>query len=145
MAMWLFASAILEDRPIKLFNHGNMRRDFTYVDDIVEAIVRLIDRPAAPDPSWSPDNPNPARSSAPWRIYNIGNHNPVEVTEVVRLLEKAIGKEAKREMLPMQPGDVPATFADIDDLMCDAGFSPNTPIEVGVERFIKWFRDYHRV
>jgi len=145
MAMWLFVSAILQGRPVKLFNHGQMRRDFTYVDDVVEAVVRLIDRPAAADPGWSAESPDPARSSAPWRVYNIGNNNPTEVTTVLRLLEEAIGKPALREMLPMQPGDVPATYADVDDLMRDVGFRPSTPIEEGIRRFVAWFRAYHAV
>ena len=143
MAMWIFASAIAEGRPIKLFNHGNMSRDFTYVDDVVESIVRLVDRPVAADPNWSPLNPDPGRSSAPWRIYNIGNNSPVELLRVVELIEHAIGKKALRELLPMQPGDVPATYADVDDLMADVGFRPRTTIEDGVARFIAWFRAYH--
>ncbi len=145
MAMWIFASAILEGRPIKLFNHGDMRRDFTYIDDVVESVVRLVDRPATPDPNFSMDQPDPARSAAPWRVYNIGNNSPAELMEVVRLLEQAIGKPAVREMLPMQPGDVPATYADVDDLMRDVGFRPSTPIGEGIRRFIAWFRDYHRL
>ena len=143
MAIWLFASAIMEGRPIKLFNHGKMRRDFTYVDDVVESIVRLVDKPATGDPKWSGEKPNPANSAAPWRIYNIGNNNPVEVPEVVRLLEKFIGKKANYEMLPMQPGDVPETFADIDDLMREVGFRPNTSIKDGIERFVDWYCQYH--
>jgi UDP-glucuronate 4-epimerase len=145
MAMWLFAKAILAGEPIKLFNSGNMRRDFTYIDDVTEAVVRLIDRPAAPDPDWSATAPNPARSSAPWRIYNIGNNSPVELTEVVALIERALGKTAKRELLPMQPGDVPATYADVDDLMREVGFKPATPIKDGIENFIAWYRAYHRL
>lgn len=145
MAMWLFASAIMEGRPIKLFNHGKMRRDFTYVDDVAESIVRLVDKPAAADPKWSGEKPNPATSAAPWRVYNIGNNNPVDVPEVVRLLEKSIGKKAKVEMLPMQPGDVPETYADIDDLMREAGFRPNTPINDGIEQFVAWYRQYHGI
>jgi UDP-glucuronate 4-epimerase len=145
MAMWIFAAAIMAGKPIKLFNHGNMRRDFTYVDDVVEAVVRLIDRPAERDPKWSGDNPDPARSSAPWRVYNIGNNNPVELLDVVGLLEQALGKKAVREMMPMQPGDVPATYADVDDLMRDVGFRPSTPIAEGVARFIAWYKDYHRL
>ncbi|MDT3687751.1 MAG: NAD-dependent epimerase [Pseudorhodoplanes sp.] len=142
MAMWIFASAILESRPIQLFNHGNMRRDFTYVDDVVEAIVRLVDKPAAADPAWSGDNPNPARSAAPWRIYNIGNNAPVELMKVVRLLEENLGRKAIFELLPMQPGDVPETYADVDDLMRDVGFRPATSIEDGIRRFASWYREY---
>ncbi len=145
MAMWLFASAILAGQPIKLFNHGNMRRDFTYVDDVVESVVRLVDRVPEGNPKWSAEAPDPATSSAPWRVYNIGNNNPVELLEVVRLLEEKIGMKAKRELLPMQPGDVPATFADVDDLMRDVDFKPATPIADGISRFIDWYRAYHRL
>jgi UDP-glucuronate 4-epimerase len=142
MAMWIFAKAILAGEPIKLFNHGNMRRDFTYIDDTVEAIVRLIDRTPEPNRAWNSDSPDAGSSSAPWRVYNIGNNKPVELLEVVHLLEQAIGKPAKRELLPMQPGDVPATYADVDDLMRDAGFRPATPIADGIRRFIAWYRNY---
>lgn len=142
MAMWLFAEAINAGRPIRLFNAGNMRRDFTYIDDVVEAVVRLIDRPAAGNPQWSGDKPDPATSHAPWRVFNIGNNQPVEVTEVMRLLEQELGRPAQRELLPMQPGDVPATYADIDDLAAAVGFAPKTPIEDGIRRFIAWYRDY---
>ncbi len=142
MAMWIFAAAIAAGKPIKLFNHGKMRRDFTYIDDVVQAVVRLIDRPAQGDPNWSGDKPDPARSSAPWRIYNIGNNNPVELLDVVGLLEQALGKKAVRELMPMQPGDVPATFADVDDLMREVGFKPSTPIAEGVKRFIAWYKEY---
>ena len=145
MAMWLFTRAILAGQPIKLFNHGRMLRDFTYIDDVVESVVRLADRPAAGNPNWSGAQPDAASSSAPWRIYNIGNNSPVEVIEVIRLIEETLGKKAEREMLPMQPGDVPATYADVDDLMRDVGFRPSTPIKTGIERFIAWYRDYHRV
>ena len=145
MAMWIFAKAIIAGEPIKLFNHGNMRRDFTYVDDVVEAIVRLVDRAPVPNANWSGEAPDPGSSTAPWRIYNIGNNNPVELLEVVRMLEQAIGKKAQRELLPMQPGDVPATYADVDDLMHDAGFKPSTPIADGIARFIDWYRAYHRL
>jgi len=145
MAMWLFAKAIMADEPIKLFNHGNMRRDFTYVDDVVESIARLVDRAPAGNPNWSGEAPDPGSSAAPWRVYNIGNNNPVELLEVVRLLEQAIGKKAKRELLPMQPGDVPATYADVDDLMREVDFKPATPIGDGIARFIAWYRAYHRL
>ena len=145
MAMWLFAKAIMADEPIKLFNHGNMRRDFTYVDDVVESVVRLVERPPAGNPQWSGERPDPGSSAAPWRVYNIGNNNPVELLEVVRLLEQAIGKKAKRELLPMQPGDVPATYADVDDLMREVDFKPATPIGDGIARFIEWYRAYHRL
>ena len=144
MAMWIFASAIIAGQPIKLFNHGNMRRDFTYVDDVVESVVRLVDRAPSANPKWSGETPDPGSSSAPWRVYNIGNNNPVELLEVVRLLEETIGKKAKRELLPMQPGDVPATYADVDDLMREVDFKPATPIAEGIARFIDWYRSYHR-
>jgi UDP-glucuronate 4-epimerase len=143
MAMWLFTQAILEGRPIKLFNHGQMRRDFTYIADIVEAVVRLVPRPPAPNRAWFGDAPDPATSRAPWHVYNIGNSNPVEVSEVVRLIEEAIGQQAVRELLPMQPGDVPQTYADVADLERAVGFRPKTPIGEGVRRFVEWFRKYH--
>ena len=142
MAMWIFAAAIAAGKPIKLFNHGKMRRDFTYIDDVVQAVVRLIDRPAKRDPNWSGDKPDPARSSARWRIYNVGNNNPVEVLDVVALLEQTLGKKAIRELTPMQAGDVPATYADVDDLMRDTNFKPSTPIAEGVKRFIAWYKEY---
>ena len=145
MAMWIFASAIIAGQPIKLFNHGNMRRDFTYIDDVVESVVRLIDRVPSGNPKWSSEVPDPGSSSAPWRVYNIGNNNPIELMEVVRLLEDAIGKKAKRELLPMQPGDVAATFADVEDLKRDVDFKPATPIADGITRFIAWYRSYHRM
>ncbi len=143
MAMWIFASAILEGKPIKLFNHGKMRRDFTYVDDVVESIVRLVGRPAAGNPDWSGDKPDPGSSSAPWRVYNIGNNNPVDLLDVVELLEKSIGQKAVRELEPIQPGDVPATYADVDALMREVGFKPSTPIADGIARFVDWYRAYH--
>jgi UDP-glucuronate 4-epimerase len=142
MAMWLFTQSILQGRPIRLFNNGNMKRDFTYVDDVAEAVVRLIDRPPSPDPNWHGAAPNPATSFAPWRVYNIGNHTPVEVTEVVRRLEEALGKPAIRELAPMQPGDVPETCADVADLEAAVGFRPKTPIAEGVRRFVEWYAGY---
>jgi UDP-glucuronate 4-epimerase len=142
MAMWLFADAIMAGRPIKLFNHGRMRRDFTYVDDVVESVARLVPRPATPNPDWSGGTPDPATSNAPWRVYNIGNNNPVEVTAVVRLIEEGVGKPAIREMLPMQPGDVPETCADVTDLERAVGFRPKTPIADGVGRFLHWLHAY---
>lgn len=144
MAMFIFAKAILEGTPIKLFNHGNMRRDFTYVDDVSQAIVRLMDRPPQANPEWSGDKPDPATSAAPWKIYNVGNNRPEELMDVVSFLEKEFGRTATKEMLPMQPGDVPATYADIEDLVCDIGFRPGTTIEDGIGRFAKWYRQYHK-
>jgi UDP-glucuronate 4-epimerase len=145
MAMFIFAKAILSGAPIKLFNHGNMRRDFTYVDDVVEAIVRLMDRPPQGNPAWAGDRPDPGSSAAPWKIYNIGNNNPEQLMHVVALLEKEFGRTASKEMLPMQPGDVPATYADVEDIARDIGFKPATAIEDGIARFAKWYREYHRI
>jgi UDP-glucuronate 4-epimerase len=143
MAIFMFASAIAEGRPIRLFNHGKMRRDFTYVDDVTEAVVRLVDRVPTPDPSWSGDKPNPATSAAPWRLYNIGNNRPVDVTYVVSLLEREFGRPAIKELVPMQPGDVAETCADVDALMREVDFRPATPIEEGIKRFAAWYRDYY--
>jgi UDP-glucuronate 4-epimerase len=145
MAMWLFAAAILEGRPIKLFNGGDMRRDFTYVDDVTTCVVKLIDHVAQGNAAWSGDDPDPATSRAPWRIYNIGNHTPVDLLEVVRLLETALGAKAIRELMPMQPGDVQETCADVEDLRKAVGFAPNTPIAVGIKQFVDWFRAYRGV
>jgi UDP-glucuronate 4-epimerase len=145
MAMFIFAKAILEGAPIKLFNHGKMRRDFTYIDDVSEAVVRLMDRPPQGNPDWSGQKPDPATSAAPWKIYNIGNNNPEDLMHVVLLLEKEFGRTAAKEMLPMQPGDVPATYADIEDLAREIGFRPATMIEDGIARFAKWYRDYHKL
>ena len=122
-----------------------MRRDFSYIDDVVEAVVRLVDRPAHGDPSWSGAAPDPSRSAAPWRLYNIGNNQPVEVLHLVELIERAVGKSARRELLPMQPGDVPETYADVDDLMRDVGFRPATAIADGVARFVAWYRQYQKL
>ncbi len=143
MAMWIFARAITTGKPIQLFNHGQMRRDFTYVDDVIAAMERLMDKVPIGDPQWSSENPDPAASSAPWRIYNIGGNRAVEVGRVVELLEQAFGREAAREYLPMQPGDVPETRADAADLAAAVGIQPTTPIEEGVQRFVAWFRQYH--
>jgi UDP-glucuronate 4-epimerase len=142
MAMWLFVDAIMHGRPIKLFNNGQMRRDFTYIDDVVEAVIRLVPRPPAANPAWAADAPDPATSCAPWHLYNIGNSKPVEVIEVVRLIEQALGKSAIQEFLPMQPGDVPETCADVADLERVVGFRPNTPIADGIGRFVDWFRRF---
>jgi UDP-glucuronate 4-epimerase len=145
MAMFIFAKAILSGAPIKLFNHGNMRRDFTFVEDVSEAIVRLVDRPPQGNPDWSGDRPDPSSSLAPWKIYNIGNNNPEDLMYVISVLEKEFGRTAQKEMLPMQPGDVPATYADVDDLARDIGFRPATRIEDGIMRFAKWYREYHKI
>jgi UDP-glucuronate 4-epimerase len=145
MAIFIFAKAILEGQPIRLFNNGKMRRDFTYVDDVSQAVVRLIDCPPQSDPNWDASHPDPATSSAPWRIYNIGNNRPEDLMHVVSLLEKEFGRNAVTEMLPMQPGDVEATYADVADLERDIGFRPTTSIEDGIARFAKWYREYHRI
>jgi UDP-glucuronate 4-epimerase len=145
MALFMFTKAILEGRPINVFNFGKMRRDFTYIDDIVEGIVRVMERPAQPNPNWSGDKPDPGSSRAPYRNYNIGNNHPVELMQFIEVLERELGRKAEKNMLPLQPGDVPETYADIDDLARDAGFRPNTPIEVGIKRFADWYREYYHV
>jgi UDP-glucuronate 4-epimerase len=145
MAMFIFAKAILAGQPVRLFNHGRMRRDFTYVDDVVQAVVRLIGRPPQGNPGWDGSRPDPATSRAPWVVYNIGNNHPEDLMHVISLLEKEFGRAAIKEMLPMQPGDVEATYADVADLERDIGFKPATPIEDGIARFAKWYRDYHRI
>ena len=144
MSMFMFTDKIIKGEPIDVFNHGHHARDFTYIDDIVQGVVRATDKVATPNPAWSGDQPDPATSSAPYRLYNIGNHSPVQLMDYIACIEKAVGKTAKKNMLPMQPGDVPATFADIDDLKADIGFEPKTPIEEGVKRFVAWYRDYYR-
>ncbi|MDK4806715.1 MAG: NAD-dependent epimerase [Novosphingobium aromaticivorans] len=144
MALFLFTRAILEGRPIKVFNHGNHTRDFTYVDDIVEGVIRALDRPAAPDPAWDAMAPDPATSNAPYRIYNIGNNNPVKLTEYIEALEVALGRPAERELLPLQAGDVPDTFADVSDLERELGYRPTTSVREGVARFVEWYRAYHK-
>jgi UDP-glucuronate 4-epimerase len=144
MSMFLFTDKIIKGEPIDVFNHGHHARDFTYIDDIVQGVVRATDKVATPNPAWSGNQPDPATSSAPYRLYNIGNHSPVQLMDYIACIEKAVGKTAKKNMLPMQPGDVPATFADIEDLKADIGFEPKTPIEEGVKRFVAWYRDYYR-
>ena len=145
MALFLFTRAILEGKPIDVFNHGRMRRDFTYIDDIAEGVVRASDRPAAPSDTWSGNVPDPATSSAPYRIYNVGNSEPAELMDFIAALERALGKTAEKNYLAMQPGDVPATAADVADLVRDVGFRPSTTIETGVARFVAWYREYHGV
>jgi UDP-glucuronate 4-epimerase len=145
MALFLFTKAILEGRTIDVFNEGRMRRDFTYIDDIVEGVVRTADRVPQPNPNWSGDRPDPGTSTAPYRLYNIGNNQPVELMPLIELLEVALGRKAEKRYLPMQPGDVPATFADIEDLARDVGFRPVTPIEEGVRRFVAWYREFYQV
>jgi UDP-glucuronate 4-epimerase len=142
MALFLFTRAILAGQPIDVFNEGRMRRDFTYIDDIAEGVLRVLDRPAIPNPNWTGSDPDPGSSAAPWRVYNIGNNQPVELLELITTLENALGKKAIRNLLPMQPGDVPATYADIDDLARDTGFRPATPLAKGVGEFVGWYRSY---
>lgn len=145
MALYLFTKSILEGKPIDVFNNGNMVRDFTYVDDIVEGVLRLVDRPATPDASWSGDAPNPATSYAPYRLYNIGNSEPVQLMRYIRAIEAALGKKASMSMLPMQAGDVRATAADVSRLANDTAFRPKTSVEDGVARFVEWYRAYYKV
>ncbi len=144
MAMYIFAKAIAEGQPIELFNQGRMRRDFTYIDDVVEAVERVIAKIPVKAEALPSGKLDPATSTAPWRIYNIGNNRSVEVPRVVALLEQELGRKAKVELVPMQPGDVPETRADVDDLMRDVGFCPATSIEQGVQKFVAWYRQYHR-
>lgn len=145
MALFLFTKNILEGKPIDVFNHGRHRRDFTYIDDIVEGIVRTLDRPAAPDPAFDPRDPDPGTSSAPWRVYNIGNSRPVELLDYIAAIERCTGRKATMNLLPLQPGDVPDTMADVAALERDTGYRPSTPVETGVERFVRWYREYHGV
>ena len=145
MALFLFTKAILEDKPIKVFNFGQHKRDFTYIDDIVEGIIRVLDRPAVANPDWRSDQPDPGTSDAPWRVYNIGNNQPVELMEYIGALEKALGRTAKKELLPLQPGDVPETYADVEDLVQQFDYKPNTTVVDGVERFVAWYRDYFKI
>lgn len=143
MALFLFTKAILDDQPIKVFNHGRMQRDFTYIDDIIEGVVRVMRRLPAPHPDWNAEQPDPGTSYVPYKVYNIGNNNPVALMRFIEAIESALGKTARKEMLGMQPGDVPATYADIDDLVADVGFQPSTPLEEGIKRFVKWYKQYY--
>lgn len=143
MALFIFTKAIIEGKPIQVFNFGKMQRDFTYIDDIAEGVIRVLDKPAVVDGTFQSDRPDPSRSSAPYRIYNIGNHQPVELLHLIEVLEDCIGKKAEKVMLPIQPGDVPATYADVDDLVRDIGFRPTTPIDLGVSRFVQWYREFY--
>ena len=145
LALFLFTKAILEGRSIDVYNEGKMSRDFTYIDDVVEGVFRVAGQIPRADPNWLGNCPDPATSFAPYRIYNIGNNNPVELLEFIRILERQLGRKAEMNMLPIQPGDVPATYADIDDLMRDVGFKPATPIEDGIKHFLKWYREYYKV
>ncbi|THB69978.1 MAG: NAD-dependent epimerase [Gammaproteobacteria bacterium] len=143
MAMFIFTKAIIEGRSIDVFNHGKMRRDFTYVDDIVEGVVRTMDNTAQPNDEWNGDQPDPGTSKAPYKIYNIGNNNPVELMYLIETIEDAVGKKAEKNMMPIQPGDVPATYADVDDLIKDVGFKPATSIEEGVGKFVEWYKGFY--
>ncbi len=145
MALYLFTKAILEGQPINVFNEGRMRRDFTYIDDIVEGVVRVTERTPQPNPEWRGDAPDPSTSPAPYRIYNIGNNNAVELGRFIEILEDTLGRKAVRNLMPMQPGDVEATYADVDDLIRDTGFKPHTPLEQGIGEFVRWFRDYYKM
>lgn len=145
MALFLFTRAILEGRPIDVFNHGRMRRDFTYIDDIVEGVLRTLDRVAEADPGFDADRPDPGRSNAPYRVFNIGNHQPVELMAFIEAIEEALGRKAKKNFLPLQDGDVPATYADTTELNAWTGFAPATPVAEGVRRFVAWYRAYYRV
>jgi len=144
MALFLFTKAILEGRPIDVFNHGNMQRDFTFVDDIVEGVIRVLDRPAEVDPGFVSDTPDPGTSNAPYRVFNIGNNDPVPLLDFIAAIEEALGMPAKKNLLPLQAGDVPATYANVDALRDWTGFTPATPVRTGVKRFIDWYRDYYR-
>lgn len=145
MALFLFTKAILAGEPIDVFNFGKMRRDFTYIDDIVEGVLRVTENIPQPNADWTGDDPDPATSAAPYKIYNIGNHSPVELLDMIGALENALGKKAECRLKPIQPGDVPATYADVDDLMKDVGFKPETPIHVGIEKFVAWYRAYYGI
>jgi UDP-glucuronate 4-epimerase len=144
MALFQFTKAILEGRPIDVYNYGKMRRDFTYIDDVAEGVIRVMEKVPQPDPNWSGEKPDCGSSSAPYRIYNIGNHNPVELAYFIEVLERKLGKKAKQNLLPLQDGDVPATYADVEDLARDVGFRPTTPIEEGISHFVDWYRKYYR-
>jgi UDP-glucuronate 4-epimerase len=145
MALFLFAKAIIEGEPIKVFNYGNHRRDFTYIDDIVEGIIRTLDNTATGNPEWSGMTPDPGTSKAPWRVYNIGNQSPVKLLDYIETLENALGKKAEKELLPLQPGDVPDTYADVEALVTDVGYKPETTIQTGIGNFVNWYKDYFKV
>ncbi|NWG32042.1 MAG: NAD-dependent epimerase [Rhodocyclaceae bacterium] len=145
MALFKFTKAILAGEKIPVFNYGRHRRDFTYIDDIVEGVIRVLDQPARPNPDWSGDHPDPGSSRAPWRVYNIGNNQPVELMDYIAALEAALGRKAEMELLPLQPGDVPDTYADVADLVREFGYKPSTPVSQGVANFVAWYRDYFKV
>lgn len=145
MALFKFTRAMLAGEKIQVFNYGKHRRDFTYVDDIVEGVIRILDRPAPPNPDWSGAKPDPGSSAGPWRVYNIGNNSPVELMDYIAALEKALGRKAEMELLPLQPGDIPDTFADVQDLVDQFGYKPATPVESGIAEFVRWYRGYYKV
>lgn len=145
MSLFVFTKAILEGRPIDVYNHGQMQRDFTYIDDVADGVVRVLDRVPSPDPAWTGAAPDPSASAAPYRLYNIGNHQPIDLLHFIAVLESCLDKKAILNLLPIQPGDVPATFADIEDLARDIGFAPHTPIQHGIARFVEWYRSYYGV
>ena len=145
MALFLFTKAILANKKIQVFNHGKHRRDFTYIDDIVEGIIRTLEAPATSNLKWNSDQPDPGSSNAPWRIYNIGNNKPIELMDYIAALEKALGKKAEKEFLPLQAGDVPETYANVDDLIEQFDYKPTTSVEEGINRFVSWYRDYFKV
>ena len=145
MALFVFTRKILAGEPIEVFNHGKHTRDFTYIDDIVEGVIRTLDRVAAPAPAFDPLQPNPATSSAPYRVYNIGNHQPVQLADYIEVLEDCLGRKADKILLPLQPGDVPDTAADVAELMRDTGYAPATPVAAGIRRFVAWYREFYRV
>ena len=145
MALFLFTKKILAGEPIDVFNYGKHRRDFTYIDDIVEGVIRVLDRPATANPDWSGDSPDPGTSMAPWRVYNIGNNKPVELMHYIEVLEECLGKKAEKNLLPLQPGDVPDTYADVQDLVKDTGYKPDTSVEEGIRNFVDWYREYHKI
>ena len=145
MSLFLFTRSILAGQPIEVFNYGHHRRDFTYIDDLVEGVMRVIDAVARPNPAWSGDSPDPGTSRAPYRLYNIGNNHPVKLLRFIEVLEGCLGRVAEKKLLPLQPGDVPDTYADVQDLVDDVAYRPATPVEVGVERFVNWYRDYYQV
>jgi len=145
MALFIFTKRILAGEPIDVFNHGHHKRDFTYIDDIVEGVIRTLDNVATPNPDWSGATPDSGTSNAPYRLYNIGSNNPVELSRFIEVLEECLGRKAEKNYLPMQPGDVPATYADVQDLIDDVGYRPETPVETGIKRFVDWYRDFYGV
>ena len=145
MALFKFTKAIIQGEKIQVFNNGNHRRDFTYIDDIVEGVVRVLEKPARPNPLWTGDNPDSGTSHAPWRVYNIGNNSPIELMDYIEAIESALGIKAIKELLPLQPGDVPDTFADVDDLVSEFNYKPSMSVKRGVKNFVEWYKEYHEI